>query len=176
MFMETSTGDYPLSQADIEQRFPATSFPADFSPPDGYVRVEDVPPIYNQMTQRATQQSPVLVDGVWRQSWVIADLSGDEIAANQALAASNARAAAKVVRQAAVDAIKVTVASGKTFDGNEAAQANLLLAVQVAQITGLTETEWTLADNSRVTVTLAEIKEALTLAALEKSRLWPLPA
>lgn len=115
-----------------------------------------------------------LVGGRWRQKYRIDRWTAAEIADHSLRRQAVAREAAKQARQAAVDSIQVTVSSGKTFDGNEPAQANLLLAVQVAQIAGLTEAEWTLADNTRVPVTLDEIKEALTLAALEKSRLWAL--
>ena len=78
----------------------------------------------------------------------------------------------KAERQAAVDVLKVTVSTGKVFDGNDEAQMNMLLALQVASIANLTETLWTLADNTRVMVTLAEMKEAIVLAGLAKSDLW----
>jgi len=68
--------------------------------------------------------------------------------------------------------IKVTTSSGNVFDGDERSQDRLARAINVAQITGLTETEWKLADNTTATVTLDELKEALALAGLEMSRIW----
>lgn len=85
------------------------------------------------------------------------------------------RTTLKADRRIAVDAIKVTVSTGKVFDGNDAAQMNMLLALQVASIANLTATEWTLADNSRVTITLDELKEAIVLSGLAKSEFWALP-
>jgi hypothetical protein len=71
-----------------------------------------------------------------------------------------------------VATILVTTISGKVFDGDEKSQDRMVRAIQVAAITGLTETQWKLADNSRVMVTLDELKEALALAGQEMSRIW----
>ena len=66
----------------------------------------------------------------------------------------------------------VTTSSGKIFDGDEASQDRIMRAVQIAAITGLTETQWKLANNEIVMVTLDELKEALALAGQEMSRIW----
>ena len=71
-----------------------------------------------------------------------------------------------------VATILVTTISGKVFDGDEKSQDRMVRAIQVAAITGLTETQWKLADNSIVMVTLDELKEALALAGQEMSRIW----
>ena len=71
-----------------------------------------------------------------------------------------------------VATILVTTISGKVFDGDEKSQDRMVRAIQVAAITGLTETQWKLADNSRVMVTLDELKEALALSGQEMSRIW----
>ena len=71
-----------------------------------------------------------------------------------------------------VATILVTTISGKVFDGDEKSQDRMVRAIQVAAITGLTETQWKLADNSIVIVTLDELKEALALAGQEMSRIW----
>jgi hypothetical protein len=47
-------------------------------------------------------------------------------------------------------------------------------AIMISQLTGVTTTTWTLADNSVVTVTLAEMSEALALAGQAQSVLWPI--
>ena len=71
-----------------------------------------------------------------------------------------------------ISKLKVTAISGKTFDGDEKSQDRMLRAIQIADITGLTTTEWKLADNSIVMVTLDELKEALALSGQEMSRIW----
>lgn len=85
------------------------------------------------------------------------------------------RAQRKQARAEAVAAIKVTTTSGKTFDGDEDSQARMARAVLIAQATGLTETSWTLADNTIATVTLPELTEALALAGQQQAALWPIP-
>lgn len=89
-------------------------------------------------------------------------------------ASDAARAAAKAARAVAVESIKVTISTGKTFDGNEESQSRMARALLIAQATGMKFTTWTLADNSVVTVTLPELTEALALAGQEQARLWPI--
>ena len=83
-------------------------------------------------------------------------------------------AKAKAERAQAVRNIKVTVAD-KVFDGDESAQSRMTRAIQVAEISGLTQTEWVLANNEVAVVTLEEMKEALSKAMLEMSKLWTKP-
>ena len=71
-----------------------------------------------------------------------------------------------------VNNIKVTTTSGKMFDGNEKSQDRMVRAINIASISGQTETQWKLADNTIVMVTLDELKEALALAGQEMSRIW----
>lgn len=67
--------------------------------------------------------------------------------------------------------IKVTTDTGKVFDGDEKSQERILRAINIATITGDT-TQWKMADNTVVDVTLEELKEALALAGKEMSRIW----
>lgn len=71
-----------------------------------------------------------------------------------------------------VGAITVMTTSGHIFDGDEKSQDRMLRAINIASITGQTSTQWKLADNSIVEVTLDELKEALTLAGQDMSRIW----
>ena len=80
--------------------------------------------------------------------------------------------AAKSIKVEAILGLVVTTTSGKIFDGDEKSQDRMARAINIATITGLTETQWKLADNSRVMVTLDELKEALALAGQEMSRIW----
>ena len=75
-------------------------------------------------------------------------------------------------RENSVSKIAVTTTFGKTFDGDEKSQDRMLRAINIASITGQIETQWKLADNTIVTVTLEELKEALALAGKEMSRIW----
>lgn len=84
---------------------------------------------------------------------------------------SMSAAAAKKTRDAAVAKIKVTV-NGKTFDGDEVAQARMTRAVVVAGIAGIAECKWKLADNTTTTVTADELKQAVALAMQAQGELW----
>ena len=77
-----------------------------------------------------------------------------------------------VQRESAVSSITITTTSDKTFDGDEKSQDRMLRAISIASIMGQTETQWKLADNTIVMVTLDELKEALALAGQEMSRIW----
>ena len=82
---------------------------------------------------------------------------------------------AKAQRQSAVDSLKVTTTSGKVFDGDEVSQDRIEKAIRVAELTGLTECEWVLADNVPTVVTLDELKEALVKAFQAMGAVWSEP-
>jgi len=73
-------------------------------------------------------------------------------------------AEAKQAKQLALNSITVTTTSGKVFDGRDIDQQRMMSAIMSADVVGITETYWKLADNSVVMVTLVELKEALALS------------
>lgn len=83
--------------------------------------------------------------------------------------------AKKVERQAIVDAIVVTVSSGKVFDGNEEAQSRMSRSIQAAEIAGIESTTWILANDVPTVVTLPELKEALVLSMQAMGAVWAVP-
>jgi hypothetical protein len=76
----------------------------------------------------------------------------------------------KKTRVEEVAKIKVTTKSGKTFDGDEKSQDRMARAVALGSA-GET-TQWKLADNSIVTVTWEELREALRLAGDAQTAIW----
>jgi hypothetical protein len=74
------------------------------------------------------------------------------------------KAQTKQTKKELFEALVVTTTKGNTFDGNETARNNMLSAIQASTFTGTTTTNWRMADNALVSVTLDELKEALTLA------------
>lgn len=78
-------------------------------------------------------------------------------------------------RQAIVDAITVTVSSGKVFDGNEEAQSRMSRAIMSAETADIPSTTWVLANNVPTVVTLAELKEALVLSMQAMGAVWADP-
>lgn len=80
---------------------------------------------------------------------------------------------AKQARAAAIEKITVTTAAGNTFDGDERSQDRMARAVAVMD--DADELQWVLADNSIVTTTRAELREALRLAGLATAAEWVKP-
>jgi hypothetical protein len=75
--------------------------------------------------------------------------------------------AQQIATQAKIEAlasVKVTTTSGNTFDGRDIDQQRMVSAILSSSVLNITETEWKLADNSRITVTIDELKEALALS------------
>lgn len=81
---------------------------------------------------------------------------------------------AKARRAKEVANIKVEV-DGLMFDGDEMAQSRMARAIEVANITGMKETVWVLADNTVKTVTLEQMRSALSKAMLKMGELWTKP-
>lgn len=130
----------------------------------GYDRIEETPmpsPDYATVEQDGVEQ----VEGVWKTKWKVTLFTQSEIEAIQ-------RSRAKLERQARVDAIKVTTASGKVFDGDEVSQTRMARAIVAMQATNTTSTSWVLADNTPTLVTVAELVEALALSGTAQANLW----
>ena len=125
-------------------------------------------PDYNPATHTVREVAPV--DGV--QCWEVCALSPEQVEDNQRAADAAAHEQKKATRTEAVARIRVTTASGKTFDGDETSQTRMARAVVALQAAGQAETVWVLADNTPTAVTLDELAEALALAGAEQTRLW----
>lgn len=82
------------------------------------------------------------------------------------------RANAKLAREAAVSAIKVTTSTGKQFDGDEVSQGRMARAVIGLQAANVPTITWVLANNTPAEVTLAELTEALVLAGQAQAAIW----
>jgi hypothetical protein len=99
---------------------------------------------------------------------VIGALPASEVAANQAAARDQAKAA----RDKAVEAIKVTTSAGHCFDGDEVSQGRMARAILALESKGQTSTPWVLSDNTSIEATPAELREALVLAGQAQTDLW----
>lgn len=76
--------EYPLTEQQVRDRFPSTSFPSDFAGnlPTGYARVQPASAPTASETTVVSEATPALVDGVWTQSWSVADkYTAEELAA-----------------------------------------------------------------------------------------------
>lgn len=80
----------------------------------------------------------------------------------------------KEKRQENVERIRVTISNGREFDGDETSQNRMARALTLLnKKTPDTTTLWILANNEVVQVTSEELYEALELAGLEQTKLWP---
>ncbi|KAF1054976.1 MAG: hypothetical protein GAK34_00661 [Delftia tsuruhatensis] len=99
MYINTETGQYPLSVAQIQELHPLTMMAHHL---ECYAPVEPSDtPTHDADTQKPVEVEPVQVDGVWRQQWAVVPLSAEEL---QAVAAAKAKA-----EQEARDAARVRV-------------------------------------------------------------------
>jgi hypothetical protein len=88
--------------------------------------------------------------------------------------APKSREELKREREERVRAIKVTTASGRIFDGDEVSQGRMTRAITALDAAGQADTMWILADNTPVSVSVAELEEALILAGQAQTALWPI--
>lgn len=80
---------------------------------------------------------------------------------------------AKALRQAEVDAIVITTASGKAFDGDEQSQDRMSRAINA--LNPLETTLWVLSDNTPAMISREELQEALRLAGAAQTAIWVKP-
>lgn len=126
-YINTQTQQYPLSEYEIKQANPNTSFSSVFSAPDGYAPVEPVdPPTCDNISQYVREVSPVLVAGKWTQQWEVVELDLAAVAANQAAARKARVPTTLTVRQA-----KLALLAAGLLDDVDAAVAGADRATQV---------------------------------------------
>jgi hypothetical protein len=82
-------------------------------------------------------------------------------------------AKAKAQRISQVEAITVTTASGKEFDGNEDAQNRMSRALTAMEDSD--QLPWVLHDNTVAMISKAEMLEALRLAGAAMAAIWVAP-
>lgn len=81
-YINTQTNQYPVSEQDIRNEYPNTSFAIPFQAPEGYAVVfpSPVPTVDNPVIQFARETTPVLTDkGHYEQAWEISDIYSDYI-------------------------------------------------------------------------------------------------
>lgn len=84
-YINTTTGDYPLSAADVRAAYPNTSFPAELAGFEaalidmGYAVVQQVPEPAITYTQNLAEGAPKKSKSGYSQTWVISDASAEEI-------------------------------------------------------------------------------------------------
>lgn len=83
-YINTQTGEYPVTQQQIMQAYPDTSFPTPFVPPAEYQVVLQSPqPSYDPITQGVREIAPTLTDGQYYQTFEVYDLTPEQIQYNK---------------------------------------------------------------------------------------------
>ena len=96
-YINTKTGRYPLSAADVRAAHPNTSFPAEVVNFEaaiaviGYAVVQQVPQPVVAYTQNITEGAPKKTDGDYIQTWVISKASDEEVTQRTASQLANVR-------------------------------------------------------------------------------------
>lgn len=101
-YINTETLAYPVSEQDIRNQYPNTSFQTPFQPPEGYAPVLESPvPGYNAMTHGVREITPAEDSlGNWVRQYEVFDLTPEQVAANeQAARQSNKQQAETLLQQ-----------------------------------------------------------------------------
>lgn len=99
-YINTNTKAYPVSEQDIRNEFPNTSFPTPFVAPAPYEVVFNSPqPEYNAMTQGVRELEPQETVGQYYQVWQIYDLTPEQIEANENQAKASNKSSAESLLQ-----------------------------------------------------------------------------
>ena len=85
-YINTQTNQYPVSESEIRNQYPNTSFANPFVAPSEYAVVFQAPaPAYDVISQGVRETAPILTDkGNYEQQWEVYDLTLEQAAANQA--------------------------------------------------------------------------------------------
>lgn len=80
-YINTLTGEYPITAAQMRASYPESLFPEDFAQAYGdHAPVHTTTrPVYDTATHKAVELTPVLMDGQWHQAWDVVPLTPEEI-------------------------------------------------------------------------------------------------
>lgn len=84
-YINTLTGQYPITETEIRAEYPNTSFPEVFVAPQPYAIVLQIPlPTFNQITHTCVEGDPVYTTKLhWEQTWVVTAKPSDQLAAEK---------------------------------------------------------------------------------------------
>ena len=98
-FINTATGQYPITEGAIRAEHPNTSFAALFVAPEPYAPVaETLYPEYDPITHTLEEEAPVQTEHGWVRKWAVVALPADVVTKNRQSAYNRAAAQARVNR------------------------------------------------------------------------------
>lgn len=109
MYLNTETGDYPLTAQQVRERFPNVTFAAADFPPAPYVAVQDTArPAFDALTQDVVEGAPVLLAGAWTQVWSVVDVAPEVAQGRRDAAAAALQSSIVAAAQQRLDAFAKT--------------------------------------------------------------------
>lgn len=114
MFINTTTLEYPVSEAAIRNRHPNTSFPLLFTGTKDYAQVlPAIQPVVDRKTHYLNEGVPVNTAKGWQQTWEVIPLDSEQIVINTQASALSIQANIISSVQSRLDAFAQT----KFYDG-----------------------------------------------------------
>ncbi|WP_053845525.1 DUF4376 domain-containing protein [Paracidovorax avenae] len=164
-YINTETGEYPVSEEQIRAAHPQVCFPVPFAPWDGYVAVMPVaPPEHNPATHRVEEAAPVQAGGAWVQTWRLVKLNAAELA--QLLAAEQARlAAAATALRWDIETGGITLPGDLRIDTARSDQDAITRVLVNAQAAGITSVRFKAA-SGWVELSLEQLRQIANAVAL----------
>lgn len=159
-YINTETGQYPISEAEIRAAYPNTSFGVPFTAPDEYAVVFPSPqPSYESITHSVREMKPVISSkGQWEQQWELVSLSAEEVATNISAAKDRLKESATSQRwKVMTGGITLNnISTGTDIDD----QNRITSVVANASLVGLSDTDTVdfKSASGWITVTIGEIK------------------
>jgi len=83
-YINTVSGEYPVTEGFIRSEHPNTSFVVPFTPPEPYAFVaESLKPEYDRLTHKLVEGAPVKTDTGYVRQWSVEALPADVVEENQ---------------------------------------------------------------------------------------------
>lgn len=78
-YIKIDTLEYPVTEQELRQRFPHSSFSKPFTPPEGYAAVAASPRPADSHTVNVAEGKPQLTNGIWVQRWVTVPAKQEQV-------------------------------------------------------------------------------------------------
>lgn len=129
MYIHVPTKTYPVKEHQIRSKYPNTSFPKPFVPPEEYEAVIESPqPANDAFSQTVVEVAPALQNDQWVQQWVVRSATSEEIESRKAILIADISAQT----QARLD----NFARTRAYDGILSACTYVSSTVQKFQVEG----------------------------------------
>lgn len=184
-YLNTKTGQYPITEREIRTLHPNTSFPSPFQAPSSFVLVfPSPPPAHDPIRQHVVETAPTLTEkGHYEQRWVIQDL--DESLVSENLNKQMAERSALVNNERDRRINQGFEFNGVRFQSRADDRENIKGAVMIAMYDPSYSSDWIAEDNGVVRMdaptlfafgrTAAEHKQHLIFKARQIKDMNPIP-